>query len=313
MRRAADGDAGARRAAAMLAIATCCETTAGTLSEDAGKVDLKLSFRHPHEPATQLTVHCQVKAGASFRSGARAPSITLQNIDTETIDSLRAGTQPAVLPWVPPVPSSQVYWHIVRPRGAKSRRIRIKRHQRVIPAFRYDLAIEHSLRSNTNPYGSHQLPAGSDEMLSAADERAIRVRARKAYKKLSASRPMNPLFGEIHVSRQAWRHVTRRSRSVSRRQISLSAAPYLRHFLDKTPSRIAMSSPRFVAREQRTLTARDFVLFYRNAFQLAASKYDLIVRLEERISYPTSWLSRPLGVRDIKQSATLTSWWLKKR
>ena len=313
MRPRADGDAGARRAAAIVGIAIGGETSPGSLAEDAGKVDIKLSFRHPHEKATQLTVHCQVKAGASFRSGEEGPRITLRNIDAETMESLRAGTQPALLLWVPPVPSEKIYWHIVRPRGSKSRPIRIQLHQQVTPVLRYDLAIEHSLRSNTNPYGSHQLRAGSDAIVSVADERPVRLKARKSYRKLSASRPRNPIFGEVRVSRRAWRHVTRRTRSIPRRQISLTVAPYLKHFLDRTPSRIAMSWPAHYPEDRRTVIVREFVLFYRNAFQLGASRYDLIARLEEQISFPTQWSRRPLGVRDVKQSATLISWWAKKR
>jgi len=47
----ADGAAGARRAAAILAIAACAETTSGSFSEDTAKIDVKLSFRNTFEPS----------------------------------------------------------------------------------------------------------------------------------------------------------------------------------------------------------------------------------------------------------------------
>src|SRR5689334_692426 len=64
----ADGEAGARRAAAHLTIAVCGETAHTSMGEDAAKVDLKISFRHAFIPTKLLNVHIQVKSGSSYRS-----------------------------------------------------------------------------------------------------------------------------------------------------------------------------------------------------------------------------------------------------
>src|SRR5947207_3694902 len=112
----ADGAAGARRAAALLGIAACAETTHTTLSEEAAKVDMKLSFRHAFRPDVLLTVHAQVKSGRSYRSNSSTASALVLTVDPATLASLAGTATPGLVLWVPPQPMDRIYWHASDPR-----------------------------------------------------------------------------------------------------------------------------------------------------------------------------------------------------
>src|SRR4051812_26762520 len=85
------GNAGTRRAAAMLGIAACSETINATLVEEAGKIDVKLSFVDPFNGGMRHT-WCQVKTGHSYRASSRKPGlIKLKGIGHATRHKLESG------------------------------------------------------------------------------------------------------------------------------------------------------------------------------------------------------------------------------
>jgi len=98
----ADGAAGARRACALLGIALCAETTTASMDADSAKVDLKLGFRHAFSPGALLTIHCQVKHGASYKSPQSSERVLKAIVDSATTAAPRRGSKPSLLVLAPP-------------------------------------------------------------------------------------------------------------------------------------------------------------------------------------------------------------------
>ena len=123
----------------------------------------------------------------------------------------------------------------------------------------------------------------------------------------------HPLVGTLKATRLAWRHVTRRSKSQSRRAEALRIAPYLGTFLSKVPDRFLCERTQPQQIGSRMVETRFVLCWYRGALTLNGQAYTLVVRIREVISYPAKWESQPLLVTDIRQDATLASWWCKKQ
>lgn len=273
------------------------------MDEDGAKVDLKISVRHAHQRSTLLTVHCQVKSGSSYRAAStNSQRITLASIDAPTLTALQRGTQPALLCWVPPLPSSRIYYHIVSQASGRTP-IRIPRTDFLTPVLRYDLSMAAAF---TNSQSSHlQL-----DVAAIADE-DLMFGARKAYSALHAIPCEHPLLGRISITRKAWRHVTRRSRSGARRNMSLRAAGYLKHFLARLPSRYFIANSAVTATGAQTTHTRDIICSYEKALRIQGQRHSLLFRFNERITYPTKWWQYPLGINDIGHHSTLVGWWCK--
>src|SRR5579871_6347494 len=100
--RPADGPAGERWASALLTTALCGQTIAGSAVEDDNKIDLKVTFEHAFREKVRIVAHCQVRSGSSYLGSANLHAFHLKNIEPETISTLRKGTRPSLLIWVPP-------------------------------------------------------------------------------------------------------------------------------------------------------------------------------------------------------------------
>ena len=300
----ADGSAGARRAAALLTIAACAEGTQATLSEDAAKVDMKFSFRHAHEPGRLITVHAQVKSGKSYRAATLDARTIGLKIDRETLHALSGTSTPGIVVWVPPSSLDRIYWYGRDPRRPLRTPIRISRLQYVRPSIRYDL-------SRLATYAGYTT-ASARQTVREVDSFAAMIRAKEAYKALKKITWIHPLVGPLRVTRLAWRHITKRSRTTKRRILRLQIAPYLKAFLTRAPDRYVcdLSSVRLIGR--RTVEIRYLLCWYRSALEIKGVTYTLLTRIREQISYPTKWQHLPLSERDISQNATLESWWCKE-
>jgi hypothetical protein len=301
----ADGAAGARRASAILGIAACAETTAGSFAEDAAKVDVRFSFRNAFAPKNLITLHAQIKSGKSYKAASStSETITLQNIDSDTINALTGLQVPGLLIWVPPKPLDRIYWYASHPRTRPNSPLKLDTHQYVRPSIRYDLSrlSIHSSYSSRNPNLTVATPS----------ESLIMNRAKLAYKSLKSANWEHPLVGNLIISRLAWRHVTRRSKTKKQRNLRLLATPYLRAFLDKPPDRFVRDQDRVIKGARRTVDIRYILCWYRSVLTISGEAYSLLLRIRERISYPNSWLEQPLSVDDVEQEATLVSWWCKR-
>lgn len=298
----ADGDAGARRATALLGIAVCAETTAASLSEDYKKVDLRISFEDVFHPPRLLQVHCQVKAGSSFVS-TRAPGRRTMRINEETKHALTIASPPALLAWVPPAPSSRVYWYVPEPRVPVKKTIYIPDHQYITPYLRYHLS-----RVATHGLYRKGLPLLSVKPLPVEQ---VQETAKRAYQELRAANLSNPIVGKLAITRLAWRHVTRKSKRSTPRVSALRVVPYLKSFVGKDPDRYQAPEPEITKLGPRTIETRNIHLWYRDALLIDGVRHTLILRVREEVTYPTNWHKYPLSGRDIKQKATLASWWVR--
>ncbi|MHC8374151.1 hypothetical protein ACYZT2_26170 [Pseudomonas sp. MDT1-85] len=297
-----DGAAAARYAAGLLGIATCAETTATTMAEDAGKVDVKLSFRHIALTNKLITAHAQVKAGPSYRRTSDADSITLA-IDRKTLEALSGTGMPGLVIWVPPPPMDRLYWYVTDPRTPLKTPTKIPKTQYLRPSLRYDLTRLYDYASWSYRTTSQTIGPLSTDVL---------PKARSAYKALKSKQWSNPLVGHLQVTRLAWRHITRRSKSEARRTLSLRAVPHLKAFLGKPPDRYTCNFVGLEVNGSVTKESRYLMCWYRQALTIDGESHSLLVRIREEITYPTEWTKRPLSAADITQVATLAAWWCKK-
>ena len=288
----------------MAGVAVCADVSTSTMSEDAAKVDVKLSFRHAFRPKKLLTLHAQIKTGRSFRQGASTRSAIRLGIDNETVHALRGSGEPGLILWVPPQPLDRIYWHSTDPRRPVKPKVWIDRGQYIRPSLRYDLTrlIEYGGWNNRSPR----------QTVAACPDNQLMSRAREAYAALKAAAWTHPLVGNLGVTQFAWRHVTRDSRSTSDRRLRLRIAPYLRHIIGRHPDRYVCNPSSLEIFGTETRETRYVLCWYRNALSIDGESHSLLLRIREQIKYPTNWQSRSLGVRDIRQSATLASWWPKK-
>lgn len=299
-----DGAAAARYAAGLLGIATCAETTATTMAEDAGKVDVKFSFRHFAATSKLITAHAQVKAGPSYRRASSDHSSLTLGIDKPTLEALSGTGMPGIVIWVPPAPMDRLYWYATDPRRPLKTPAKVKRTQYIRPSLRHDLSRLYDYASWSRRYTKQTVAAHS-----AAQ---TMIRAREAYSALKAQDWHNPLVGPLQVTRLAWRHITRRSKSVARRTLALRIAPYLKAFLGSPPDRYACNFADLRQSGKVTIETRFLMCWYRQALTVDGQSHSLLVRIREEISYPTNWSERPLSSADVKQTATLAAWWCKK-
>jgi hypothetical protein len=283
----------------------CAETTAATMAEDCTKVDIKLSFRHAINSEKLITAHAQIKAGPSYKSpSSNSKQLVLKNIDQATISALSGTGMPGLLIWVPPPPMDRLYWHAADPRNRIKTPICIKRSQYIRPSLQYDLSRIYDYASFSK--GHPQLTVKTVEAVNMVSD------AKKAYKELRSMKPRNTLIGGIRVTRLGWRHVTRRSKSTARRELSLRIVPYLKNFLDKQPERYACNYCGIQVAGEWATETRFLLCWYRKALNIDGKSYTLLIRIKEEIRYPVKWRNWPLSKDKIRQEASLASWWCKQ-
>jgi hypothetical protein len=273
------------------------------MSEDAAKVDVKFSFRHIANPRKLITAHAQVKSGPSYRRSANSHSITL-GIDKETISALSGTGMPGLVIWVPPPPMNRLYWYATDPRAPAKTVAKVKRSQYVRPSLRYDLSRLYDYASWSRRYTKQTVGIVADSQ--------VLPKAKAAYSALQAINLPNPLVGPLKITRLAWRHITRRSKSSARRTLSLRVVPYLKAFISSPPDRYACNFEELRDEGSSTVETRLLLCWYRQAVTINDESYSVLVRIKEEIRYPANWASRPLGDSEVTQIATLASWWCKK-
>lgn len=300
----ADGAAGARWASAIVGVAACSENAYTTMDEDGAKVDLKLSFRDPFKSVSLVTVHAQVKSGKSFRAESSTSEQLTLKLDQKTLRSLNDSSNLGVIFWAPPPPQDRIYWYAQDPRSEFKSPAKLSRSQYVTPAIRFDLARLASYANWSRSFSQQTAKAGS--------EKQILQRAKAAYREIKSAPVIHPLVGKLGVTRFAWRHVTRRSKVSSRRNLSLQAVPYLKLLLSASPDRFVSKYAGTSRFGSKTVDTRFVFCWYRNALVINQKTYSVLLRIKEEITYPTEWLRGPLSVAKITQTATLASWWCKE-
>ncbi|WP_153114989.1 hypothetical protein [Rhodocyclus tenuis] len=299
-----DGAAAARYAAGLLGVATCAETTATTMAEDAAKVDVKFSFRHIAAPGKVITAHAQVKAGPSYRRASSDAQFLALGIDKATLQALSGTGMPGLVIWVPPPPMDRLYWYATDPRSALKTPAKLRRTQYLRPSLRYDLSRLYDYASWSRRY--------TKQTVGRLSSTQIMPKAKEAFKALKAQAWDNPLVGNLQITRLAWRHITRRSKSQARRTLSLRIVPYLKAFLASPPDRYACNFVGLQVNGPTTTETRYLMCWYRQALAVDGESHSLLIRIREEITYPTEWATRPLSAADVKQIAVLAAWWCKK-
>jgi hypothetical protein len=274
------------------------------MEEDCAKVDIKFSFRHAIDSQRLITFHAQIKAGPSYKQRSSNSKHLVLGIDKATISALSGTGMPGLLIWVPPPPMDRLYWHAADPRNRVKTPICIHRNQFIRPSLRYDLSRIYDYSSFST--GHPQLTVRAVDPANAISD------AKKAYKELRSLKPKNSLIGDICVTRLGWRHVTRRSKSTARRELSLRVVPYLKHFLVKRPARYACSYCDIQVVGGWATESRFLLCWYRKALIIDGKSYTLLIRIKEEIQYPAKWRDRPLSKDKVLQAATLASWWCKQ-
>lgn len=300
----ADGAAGERWASSILGIAACSENANTTMDEDAAKVDMKLSFRDVFRPKSLITVHAQIKSGKSFRAASSNSKILTLNIDNDTLQSLRESSTLGVVLWVPPKPHDRIYWYAQDPRRPIKTPAKLSKKQFITPSIRYDLSRLCFYSNWTQSFSMQTV-----KILTAPK---IMRNAKSSYKELKKKEIFNPIVGNLAVTRMAWRHVTRRSKTTKRRLMSLRVVPYLKNILDKAPDRFLCLPSDTEVMGKKTIDIRYILCWYRAALNIDNKRYSILLRIKEEITYPTNWRNQPLSTSEIKQVATLVSWWCKE-
>ena len=265
---------------------------------------MKLSFRNAFQQSKLITVHAQVKSGKSYRLESSNATTLVLAIDKGTLNALSGTATPGVVVWVPPVPLDRLYWYASDPRRPLKTPARISRRQFVRPSIRYDLTRLSTYSAWTRSF--------SRQTMAEIDAAAVIARARQAYAALKETAWHHPLVGPLAVTRLAWRHVTRRSKTTVRRVQALRVVPYLKAFLSEAPDRYVCNQAAVSVCGCETREVRHILCWYRGALSINGDSYSLLLRIREEVSYPTKWQSRPLSTADIRQTATLASWWCKK-
>jgi hypothetical protein len=298
----ADGAAGARRCAAMLGIALCAETVSASLQEEAMKVDMKVSFRDPLTKVSR-NVNCQVKSGNSYRAdSSNSDRIKLKNILPDTLAVFQSDL--GIIAWVPPKPSSAVYWFICRRNTQQKQIVILRDTQKISPALRFILSREFVQREN--------LPSVSQQTVSpTGPPKVVLTSSRMVYRQIG--KVDNPLFGEVSLSRAAWRHITRASKPKDLRLRSLRVVPHLKTILAVRPDSHSVKEANLRTEGSRSIESRKIVCWYSNALLIDGQRRTLMLRIHEEISYPSKWYKYPLIESDIVQKATLLSWWVKEK
>lgn len=300
----ADGAAGARWASSILGVAACSENAYTTMDEDAAKVDMKLSFRDAFRPNSLITVHAQIKSGKSYRAASSNSKTLTLSIDNDTLKSLQESSNLGVVLWVPPKPLDRIYWYAQDPRRSLKTPAKLSRYQYITPSIRHDL-------SRLCFYANWSQTISMQTVKCLSDSQ-IMPKAKESYKNLKQLELVNPIVGDVSVTRMAWRHVTRESKTTRRRLMSLRVIPYLKNILGKAPDRFLCLPKSIEIIGKKTVDTRYILCWYRSALSIDNKSYSILLRIKEEITYPTNWKDYPLSVSEINQAATLASWWCKE-
>lgn len=269
------------------------------MDEDAAKVDLHLTFRNAFRPNELIPLRCQVKSGASY-GRKRKDHISL-SIDDDTKVALSGAGTPGLIAWVPPPHEDRVYWYASDPRNKRKASVKIHSNDYVRPSLRYDLSRLAVYATWTHRH--------SRQTVRKIDDDKILAVAKEHYSRLKFTAVAHPLVGKLRISRLAWRHVTRRSKTTKQRHSSLLVTRYLHSFLDKVPDRFLCRRETPVQNGHRMVETRYVTCWYRDALSIDDTVHTLVIRIRETVSYPENWQLRALSVADIQQEATLASWW----
>ncbi len=284
----------------MLWIALFAQSSAASLYEDYLKNDIRFTFKNRLE---EWIVHlnCQVKFGNSFLYGKSDKEIILRNISKDTLNILSNSF--SILCWIPDNSDSKIYWIWLNNRTSIKTPIRIWNLHFVDPSIGYELSRNYIYHKYQKKY-----PIIKSKSLTPTFQEAKNI-----YKELQNWWPIhNPLFWDINITRLAWRHKTRKSKTVSQRTLSLNIVPYLKSFIERIPDRYYIQDTIIENKWIYTKRINYIICWYNSWLKINWKLISFLIRIKEEIDYPTEWYKSPLSIDLISHKYTLQSWWPKE-
>lgn len=289
--------------ASLVGMALYAESSASSLSEDYTKIDLRFAFKNLFEEKSMIHLNCQVKYGDSFRGVVKNGIMILKGIDKKTINLLSGNF--SILCWMPnaiPWTESKIYWIWFDNRTRLKRPIRLSLLHYIDPSVRYEISRN---------YIYHRYHIREPDTNMSKDDITHEC-AKNEYKKLKTFNITNPLFWKIYVTKFAWQHKTRFSKSSLQRVQSLNVLPYLKEYLSRIPDRYYVQKTEIVAMWNNTKRVNTIICWYNQTLVRENKRFSLLVRLKEEVIYPTDWKSRPIENNEVSCKYTLASWWPKE-
>lgn len=300
------GDPGERLAAACLWQAMQGELHPATASDDDDKVDHRIVYPCPFTNQRR-ELKCQVKTGDSYGTWTKTKNRYRINLDEQFRKQLRANDGPTLLVWIPQA-HDQVYYCLIPPhRNRKS--IYVSESSVVNPAMLFDVARRQVVFQYTNLREINFSP--SDSLTDSLKRLTSTKKQRVAISNSSVVR-------NVRLPLSSIRHVTRRSRSGSRRRLSCDVARYIPRILSERPRRVQCFSREIQHGQTRSQVRSLLLLQYPNILRSTDQKiYSLFFRISEAVSFPKAWEKELLCLNGphsgtVDSRSSIQSWYVKR-
>lgn len=294
------GNAGENLAASVLSLIFNGEALRETMrGEGLGALDLQLKYPVNFPSPTHTQVAVQVKTGASF--GRWTPTKNrwrLQNIDKDHLRKWKATNQPVILIWVRLDPETKIYWKLID-KKTPIETLSVSENHILTPASRFEIErLIHKQREPISGIGSFTVPRFTTTA-------QVREWSRPRFSKIRGI--VSSCLGTISISNYAWRHLTRITRAQSHIRDSLTALPFAKQILGKTPHQIQTLPGTTVQNGNKILVNRKVLAVYRNVHFSDKGNCVVYVRLDEQIIYEDNWKEKALIRQKVFQELRLES------
>ena len=291
-------------AAAQLITACRGEISWGSRTEDNSKIDLKLSIDHPFEAGEKLTLHIQVKSGPSY--GEVSPKGFI--LKASALESTQRATHSICLIWVDRT-TNQLFWAYIHQNTYPGTR-EYGAHHGISPAFAFDL-------NRCMVIKQAKVRGGSGVILASlsGSVKIIRARCESLYNEFGSIK--TSMFGEIYVTRLAWRHMFRNGRKRKYKEQSFRVIPYLRMILTQNPSTHVVLDCNYCKNEEWICRTTEHLMVYTEVRASARGKgkpikVKVFIRVIEEIRFPKNWSSVAMLSQLVQQRSTLKSLYYKE-
>ncbi len=274
-------------------------------AEGMGALDLGVKFPVTFPTPTYHHVAVQVKTGSSFATWTPTKNRwRVDNVDPAHVTKWRNANQPVLLLWVRLDPITRIYWKLIT-RQTPLATLSISDAHSLSPASRFE--IERLLQMHR----MHLEFLPKITVPNLPNTSAARKWAAKSYADVRGV--VECPLGRVSISNYAWRHLTRVTRAQSHIADSLTALPYVRHFLKRRPHQIQTISEKKQVDEKMVKINRKVLAIYRDIRFSDKDTCLVYVRLDERIAYPRSWQERGLFREGVTQELRLESIYRKPK
>lgn len=291
--------------ASMLLKAIGAEVSWGSRNEDGRKIDLICSYDHPWIEKERIIFLVQVKSGPTYGIKS-ANGFKLLSVAKKS--AIRT-SHPICIIWIDRATNSS-FWAYIHPFSTISNQDYGNNHK-IEPAMRFDIA---RCQAKSIPAKIGGKGIIIKELIE--DLKSNRKIAINSYNELKTNLIINPNLGKIEITRIAWRHMFRKSRSPIYKSKSLNIIPYLNKILIDKPSEIYITKTSFFEQSNYCYRNIEYVLKYEevklyNKTSKTAEKTSVIVRLIEEIRWSKDWKDDSMLTQNIERRVVLLSSYYK--